>query len=689
MTRFISQDSVASAAIEIVKSAESSVDVTGAWITGPALRLLLQSIRAKLEVGRLRLRIVCRLHGLTDLDITDLAALKEFEQFGAELRFSRRLHAKMVLVDRKHGVLSSSNLTSTAGYILEPERVTWTNFEAGVVLEPSDGELVDDAVAFFDRVWADSVPIDERAVGVVIGEPVTTMFDVVMVRPVKRSQYVVAECDGGPLLGKVEEIRTINVSFPGLAQPAAPQNSAGYNREPLPDLRSLFSGESKEQGFLKLTTFFDPAAAFNIGTVRVLKQRVGDHLKMPLVPTAPGAIVQQPTDDWLLSLEGDGELEIGRALNHQAVPVRLRVSEILRRHCAIYGMTGAGKSNGLKVLLRSLVGWLRQCNEDGQMPGVNLRVIVVDTHGEYASVATEIDPGARSINVVIPDAIDLLDEVSIKDGLKLARTDSGLKERIWAVIERLEDEGRPVEPSAIIEELRQVGATRGSTLDRIFRAFDREPDRFAVNPQPEFRDPATGASATFDDPGLYILNLSKVHDETERAESVGYLMDHVFERAKDADGSFDSLFVVDEAQNFAPESGLDPVRSSLEAMLTIAREGRKFGVGLIISSQRPANINTGLRSQCNTHLIFRLVNGNDLNAISDTVEAADRSLVMTMLPQLDIGTCFVAGTAIDSPFFAVVPLFSDERGIQPSVSQVRRLHVDAGPLDRSDRLPAG
>ena len=107
MTRFISQDSVASAAIEIVKSAESSVDITGAWITGPALRLLLQSIRSKLEVGSLRLRIVCRLHGLTDLDITDLAALKEFEQFGAELRFSRRLHAKMVLVDRKHGVLSS------------------------------------------------------------------------------------------------------------------------------------------------------------------------------------------------------------------------------------------------------------------------------------------------------------------------------------------------------------------------------------------------------------------------------------------------------------------------------------------------------------------------------------------------------------------------------------------------------
>lgn len=221
-------------------------------------------------------------------------------------------------------------------------------------------------------------------------------------------------------------------------------------------------------------------------------------------------------------------------------------------------MTGAGKSNGLKVLLRSLLAWLRNSNQDDQSTVVNLRVIVVDTHGEYAPIAGDIDPMARAINVVIPDAIDLLDEVSIKDGLKLARIDAGLKERIWAVTERLEDEGRAVEPSAVIDELRQVGATRGSTLDRIFRAFDREPDRFAVSPQPEFRNAVTGAAETFDEPGLYILNLSKVHDETERAESVGYLMQHVFERAKESDGRFDSLFVVDEAQNFAPESGLDP-----------------------------------------------------------------------------------------------------------------------------------
>jgi phosphatidylserine/phosphatidylglycerophosphate/cardiolipin synthase-like enzyme len=196
VTRFISQDSVAAAATELVKTAESSIDITGAWITGSALRLLLQAVRTRIESGQVKLRIVCRLHGLTDLDITDLGAIQEFEQFGAEVRFSRRLHAKMVLVDGTLGVVSSSNLTSAAGYIHHADRQDWTNFEAGVVLERADAGLVADATALFERIWADANPIDGTAVGVVIGEPTTTQLDVIMVRPARRSQYVVRSGPG-------------------------------------------------------------------------------------------------------------------------------------------------------------------------------------------------------------------------------------------------------------------------------------------------------------------------------------------------------------------------------------------------------------------------------------------------------------------------------------------------------------
>src|SRR5207302_11248888 len=126
-----------------------------------------------------------------------------------------------------------------------------------------------------------------------------------------------------------------------------------------------------------------------------------------------------------------------------------------------------------------------------------------------------------------------------------------------------------------------------------------------------------------------------------------------------------------------------------------ARQGRKFGLGLNISPQPPANVNPGLRSQCKTHLIFRLVNSNDLAAIADAVEVADRALVETMLPQLDVGTCFACGTAIDSPFFAEVPLFGSGASTaeMPEASRPNgestAVPITRGPLDSSDRITAG
>ena len=72
-------------------------------------RILERWFGGSASAGGLKLRIICRLHGLTDLDITDLGAIKEFEQFGAQVRFSRRLHAKMVLVDHRDGQTARSD----------------------------------------------------------------------------------------------------------------------------------------------------------------------------------------------------------------------------------------------------------------------------------------------------------------------------------------------------------------------------------------------------------------------------------------------------------------------------------------------------------------------------------------------------------------------------------------------------
>src|SRR5881275_3672792 len=77
------------------------------------------------------------------------------------------------------------------------------------------------------------------------------------------------------------------------------------------------------------------------------------------------------------------------------------------------------------------------------------------------------------------------------------------------------------------------------------------------------------------------------------------------------------MLVVEEAHNFCPQVG--QVASS-KVFRTLASEGRKFGLGLVIITQRPAKVDKNVLSQCNTQLILKVTNPNDLKALASSVE---------------------------------------------------------------------
>jgi DNA helicase HerA-like ATPase len=143
---------------------------------------------------------------------------------------------------------------------------------------------------------------------------------------------------------------------------------------------------------------------------------------------------------------------------------------------------------------------------------------------------------------------------------------------------------------------------------------------------------------------------------------VAKLLSYVFERSKEADGEFTTLVVLDEAQNYAPEQQtgwLARVRPAFDAVFAIASEGRKFGVGLVVATQRPARVNKDVLSQCNTHMIFRVANVEDLAAIAGSFEAASQPL-LTQLPGFDTGCCVIGGTALGMVTRVEVPLFESQ-----------------------------
>ena len=94
----------------------------------------------------------------------------------------------------------------------------------------------------------------------------------------------------------------------------------------------------------------------------------------------------------------------------------------------------------------------------------------------------------------------------------------------------------------------------------------------------------------------------------------------------------------------------------LETFEEIIKEGRKFGVFVTISSQRPNDISHTITSQAHNYFIHRLINQKDLQSIASAVSYIDK-LTEESIPTLPTGTCIFSGMAGQMPLkLAVKPL---------------------------------
>ena len=109
-------------------------------------------------------------------------------------------------------------------------------------------------------------------------------------------------------------------------------------------------------------------------------------------------------------------------------------------------------------------------------------------------------------------------------------------------------------------------------------------------------------------------------------------------------------FVCDEAHLYLPKKeGKNPVElRAIESFEKIAKEGRKYGVSLLIVSQRPSDVSTTVLSQCNNILSLRLTNSDDQLTVKKLMPESLESLMDT-LPILDIGEALIVGDAVLLP----------------------------------------
>lgn len=113
------------------------------------------------------------------------------------------------------------------------------------------------------------------------------------------------------------------------------------------------------------------------------------------------------------------------------------------------------------------------------------------------------------------------------------------------------------------------------------------------------------------------------------------------------------LLVYEEAHKYVPNSDLSKYRASRESIERIAKEGRKYGVSLLLASQRPSEISETIFSQCSNFIAMRLTNPNDQSYVRKLLPDTLGDLV-DKLPSLKAGECLLIGDAVVLPSVALI-----------------------------------
>ncbi len=120
-----------------------------------------------------------------------------------------------------------------------------------------------------------------------------------------------------------------------------------------------------------------------------------------------------------------------------------------------------------------------------------------------------------------------------------------------------------------------------------------------------------------------------------------------FEKGKR--GSMPVVIALEEAQNYIPENNVKDRESiSRRVFERIAREGRKYGLSLLVSSQRPSELSKTVLSQCNSFIVHRIQNPDDQNYIRKLVSSAN-SEILSQLPTLPQQHVIIMGDCVKTP----------------------------------------
>ncbi len=558
---------------------------------------------------------------------------------------------------------------------------------------------------------------DVEYVGTIVGESTSREFRLAVAHETIREQDVIAvdanlrqPGDEGPperirVWAKVQRIERLNPLFPA----EAGHELAATRTDPLDTVLS-FSRE--------MVT----AVCQVLGAERFAACAAGrlDHLRYPPQPATRA--YGPSSEDIARVILGDlGQrqhraLDIATLSNRPDVTVKVDGHAIVTRHLAVLAMTGAGKSWTVRRIIEELAK-------------KNYPVVIFDPHGDYTGLAdvADLKPHVHRYYARFPVFEEDSETVArIVDTLGYPLTDT-MRTRFGDVFRAAVSYYNSADER---ERYQRVDWLATRLADEKLRQRDIGPDMWLIAHIAEagelvLRDDDDEGKRRLQDCGWQQLGtyskrdvgtLEGIKKRAYRAATALQRMEHTNQRvARDAEplptdrtrlvrygeisvislagytGDFqatlysliaDDLFtarvnerlelpvllVLEEAHNFAPgRAETAAEQRAIAVTKQIAQEGRKFGVGLILISQRPSRLDETTLSQCNSHIIMRLVNPADQNFVRRVIESLGEDEAR-LLPDLDVGEALLAGQLTNFPVLV---------RIKPPESQGEREEEDA------------
>ncbi|MDX6696381.1 MAG: hypothetical protein QOF02_3984 [Blastocatellia bacterium] len=409
-----------------------------------------------------------------------------------------------------------------------------------------------------------------------------------------------------------------------------------------------------------------------VETIGYFSRALGDFVN-PRIPPNPGDPVFLASSDTLSGVlsarhAGDtGSAHIGSLLTRNAgeVPIVLSIKDVVSTHLAILASTGAGKSYTAGVLVEELM-----------RPYNRASVLIVDPHGEYhtlGTIATDAtfhgaDNYQPEVKIFTHDRIKVrvstLTEADLRYLLPEGTSDKMLH-YLSQAYRKLTAGERGERGLWGYQDLRDMVTAekygeddgRGSggnvgSIDALLWRLDNRFDR----PDSIFSDSEHIPLSELFQPGrCTVLQLSDI-EQNEQQVVVATLLRRVNKARvatvrQEADRNSDHYLpypvftLLEEAHRFAP-AGQTVVSTNI--LKQILSEGRKFGVGIGLITQRPGKLDQDVLSQCMTQIIMRIVNPIDQDTVAKSVEGAGRQL-LDELPALTKGQAVISGVGVNTP----------------------------------------